>query len=146
MGANIPKQYLPLKDTTVIQQTLSKLYQIPQFEKIVLCLSEADQWWQALDTKMPDGQLPRPNLLTVVSGGKERCDSVLNGLNYLSDKADKHDWVLVHDVARPCVRVADIQNLIATVSDHSIGGLLGMPVRDTMKRAQATSSIRCGVA
>ena len=134
MGATIPKQYLPINDSTVIQQTLEKLANIRQLESIVLCLSPDDEWWHSLvfQTDTP---------VEIAPGGAERCDSVLNGLNYLSGKADDNDWVLVHDVARPCVRVEDIQSLIEKASAHGVGGLLGMPVRDTMKRANDAGDV-----
>jgi len=70
-------------------------------------------------------------------GGKERCHSVLNGLNALSDSALTDDWVLVHDAARPCVRQQDLRLLIDTLADHAVGGLLGRPVHDTIKKTDA---------
>ena len=134
MGASIPKQYLPLNDSTVIQQTLLKLTQIEHFEAIVICLSESDGWWQALEQ-------PKDGRIEIALGGKERCDSVLNGLQHLTDKAQDQDWVLVHDVARPCVRTEDILNLIEKATEHAVGGLLAVPVRDTMKRADNTGAV-----
>ncbi len=130
MGSDIPKQYLPLGDSTVIQQTLVKLRKIKQIEAVVLCLSSGDEWWASLS-----GSLTSDQPMIIAPGGKERSDSVLNGLKALAGKASENDWVLVHDVARPCVRLDDIQALIEQVSRHSVGGLLGMPVRDTMKRS-----------
>jgi len=132
MGSDIPKQYLPLGDSTVIQQTLAKLRKIKQLEAIVLCLSAGDEWWANLSD---NNNLKSDQPVIIAPGGKERSDSVLNGLKALANKASENDWVLVHDVARPCVRVEDIQMLIEQASLHNVGGLLGMPVRDTMKRA-----------
>jgi len=131
MGSDIPKQYLPLGDSTVIQQTLVKLRKIKQLEAVVLCLSSGDEWWANLND---NNNLSGPPVI-IAAGGKERSDSVLNGLKALASKASDDDWVLVHDVARPCVRVDDIQTLIEQASQHKVGGLLGIPVRDTMKRA-----------
>jgi 2-C-methyl-D-erythritol 4-phosphate cytidylyltransferase len=59
---------------------------------------------------------------------------VLNALHHLAAYAHPGDWVLVHDAARPCVRPGDIEALIAAIGDDSDGGLLGVPVTDTMKR------------
>jgi 2-C-methyl-D-erythritol 4-phosphate cytidylyltransferase len=58
----------------------------------------------------------------------------LNALASLSESADANDWVLVHDAARPCVTVEDLQHLIETLADDPVGGLLGVPVADTVKR------------
>jgi len=134
MGSAIPKQYLPINDSTVIQQTLEKLANIHQLESIVLCLSPGDEWWPSL-------AFQADTLVEIAHGGAERCDSVLNGLNHLSEKAADDDWVLVHDVARPCVRIEDVQSLIKSASVHAVGGLLGMPVRDTMKRANDVGDV-----
>ena len=74
-------------------------------------------------------------------GGIERCDSVLNGLQMLSSMAEPDDWVMVHDAARPCVRKEDINHLIEIVADHPIGGILALPVSDTIKRGNKNNSI-----
>ena len=71
----------------------------------------------------------------MVNGGQERCHSVFNALLHLLPYADENDWVLVHDAARPCLRKDDIDYLIETLAQDPVGGLLAMPVRDTMKRA-----------
>ena len=68
-------------------------------------------------------------------GGAERCHSVLNGLEALQSEAAPDDWVLVHDAARPCVRQQDLKQLCQQLSGHAVGGLLGVPARDTMKQA-----------
>jgi 2-C-methyl-D-erythritol 4-phosphate cytidylyltransferase len=83
--------------------------------------------------------------LEVVNGGAERCHSVLNGLDMLAGKAAPDDWVLVHDAARPCVRRDDIRALISAVSADSDGGLLGVPVADTMKRVTADGRVAATV-
>jgi 2-C-methyl-D-erythritol 4-phosphate cytidylyltransferase len=76
-------------------------------------------------------------VLTAV-GGVERSDSVLAGLDALSNDVKADDFVLVHDAARPCVRQADISRLIELCTTVD-GGLLGAPLRDTLKRADDAS-------
>jgi 2-C-methyl-D-erythritol 4-phosphate cytidylyltransferase len=76
----------------------------------------------------------------LATGGAERSDSVSSGLERLAGQADDQDWVLVHDAARPCLRREDLDRLIETLREHPVGGLLGVPVRDTMKRADAGMS------
>ena len=127
MGADHPKQYLSLLNKTVCEHTLLRLRSVPHIRKIVVCLSPEDTWWPALS-------LHDDPAIVTVDGGSERCHSVLNGLHYLRTLAADDDWVLVHDVARPCVRREDIEKLIAATRDHRDGGILATPVRDTLKR------------
>jgi 2-C-methyl-D-erythritol 4-phosphate cytidylyltransferase len=74
-------------------------------------------------------------------GGPERCHSVLNALEALLGQADPQDWVLVHDAARPCLRAEDLNRLITELEQDPIGGLLAVPVRDTMKRADPSGHV-----
>jgi len=94
-----------------------------------------DPYWQRIE------YATHPSVVRV-DGGTERCHSVLNALNVLSTKAAPDDWVLVHDAARPCVYTQDITNLLDNVEKNQlIGGLLGMPVRDTMKRTDDLNQV-----
>lgn len=127
-GSETPKQYLPLLDSTVIQCTLNRLSQLDNISKIIVPINPDDLQAQTLSYTHPDK-------LQFVAGGVERSDSVLAGLNIIRDRAQDDDWVLVHDVARPCVRLADIQKLIETLSDDEVGGVLANQVRDTIKQS-----------
>ncbi len=119
----------------MLQHTLERLASLP-LAGIVICLAENDPYWEQLSLN-----LPVPLIRAV--GGAERCHSVLNGLKVLKSQAVATDWVLVHDAARPCVRVADMQKLMTQLADHPVGGLLALPVRDTMKRTEAgTTSVQ----
>ncbi len=129
MGSRRPKQYLHLHDKPILQHTLERLC-LPQIAGIVVCLAEDDAYWETLT-------LPKP--IIRVNGGAERCHSVLNGLQALRQRAQPDDWVLVHDAARPCVRQADIEKLMTELAHHPVGGLLAVPVRDTMKRAASNA-------
>jgi 2-C-methyl-D-erythritol 4-phosphate cytidylyltransferase len=131
MRSEIPKQYLPLDGRTVLEHALHRLSQHPEITEIIVVLAEDDTLW----AKRHIDWVARP--ITTVVGGKERSDSVLNGLRALASRAHENDWVLVHDAARPCVRAGDIQLLINQCRRDEIGGLLAMPVRDTMKQADA---------
>ncbi|MCK5876237.1 MAG: 2-C-methyl-D-erythritol 4-phosphate cytidylyltransferase [Candidatus Marithrix sp.] len=131
MGSECPKQYLQLQGKTILQHTLER-FNLANIAGIVVCIAEHDTYWDELTFPM---QVIRAN------GGKERCHSVLNGLQVLQQYAQPDDWVLVHDAARPCIRQTDIENLITKLVAHPVGGLLGLPVRDTMKRSDAKSEI-----
>jgi len=127
MGLDRPKQYLPLLGKPVLQHTLERLC-LPAISGIIVCTAPQDAIWQTLTL-----QLPVP--IWQVTGGTERFHTVLKGLEKLVDIAQPTDWVLVHDAARPCVRRADIEKLLTQLAQHPIGGLLAVPVRDTMKKA-----------
>ena len=126
VGGDFPKQYLPLAGSTVIQHTLDRLARLP-VEVIVVPVAAGDERAQQLDYR------DRSRLRFVI-GGAERADSVLAGLEAIAAEAVADDWVLVHDVARPCVRLADIEALLQRIETHAAGGLLANRVRDTMKR------------
>ena len=131
VGGDCPKQYLPLAGRPLILHTLERLAAHPRIAGLLVTLATADPHWPGLDV------LHGKPVLTAV-GGAERSDSVLAGLAALPAAVGAADFVLVHDAARPCVRQADISRLIelATATD---GGLLGAPLRDTLKRADATA-------
>ncbi|MDH3980060.1 MAG: 2-C-methyl-D-erythritol 4-phosphate cytidylyltransferase [Gammaproteobacteria bacterium] len=131
MGAGVPKQYLPLGSKTVIEHTLDALLACEELSGVVVVVAVDDEHWPGIGA----GYADKP--LTVVTGGSERCHSVLNGLEHLAQQAHADDWVLVHDAARPCLRPADVTTLIETLAGDAHGGLLGVPVADTMKRVDA---------
>lgn len=128
MGSDIPKQYLELNGRAIILHTLDRLLDHASIHGAVVALSRHDGWWEHLDVNYR-----KP--VWRIEGGVERCHSVLNALLELSTRADDSDWVLVHDAARPCLSADDLTLLIETLADDETGGLLGVPVRDTMKRA-----------
>ncbi len=138
MGSAIPKQYLPLAGLSVIVRTLDILLSHPRISGVVVAIGADDLWWNdiRLDTGKP---------LLQVNGGEERCHSVLNALYALRERAAPEDWVLVHDAVRPCLRSTDLDSLMETLKDDPVGGLLAVPVRDTMKRADADGRVKATV-
>ncbi|MEJ2455958.1 MAG: 2-C-methyl-D-erythritol 4-phosphate cytidylyltransferase [Candidatus Thiodiazotropha sp.] len=127
MGGEVPKQYLELQGRRVIDHTLQRLLEHPLIEAAYVALSPLDDYWPQCDFAT-DPRVVR------VDGGEERCHSVLNVLRALQPVAAPDDWVLVHDAARPCLSTADLDRLITTLDGHPVGGLLGVPVQDTLKR------------
>lgn len=128
VGGDLPKQYLQLAGRTVMQHTLDRLCQL-RAEAVIVAVAADDARAASLSYR-------DLALLRFVEGGAQRADSVLAGLEAIANQAEDTDWVLVHDVARPCVRIEDIEQLLAAIADHPVGGLLANRVRDTMKRAQ----------
>lgn len=135
MNSVIPKQYLKIKEETVLQHTLRRLGQIECLNGVIVAIADNDEFWDTLEF-----ELPCP--VYVVQGGQERCHSVLRGLREITHLTDKNDWVLVHDAARPCVRPETIQHLVDKVSETQMGGLLAVPVQDTVKRVDADLKVQ----
>ena len=98
MGTEMPKQYLKMGEKCVLEHVLEKFCRHPALEKIILALVKDDPYWRSLKISSHPG-------IETVEGGVERCHSVLNGLRALDGLAQPDDWVLVHDAARPCIRL-----------------------------------------
>jgi len=128
MRADRPKQYLPLLGRAMLLHTLERLGRYPRLRGMVVGIAADDAYWQTLAAEIP-------NLLRTYVGGAERAHTVLSGLRELETYAEPDDWVLVHDAARPCVRHADIDTLLLAIAGHADGGLLALPLSDTVKRA-----------
>jgi 2-C-methyl-D-erythritol 4-phosphate cytidylyltransferase len=127
MNADRPKQYLLLSNIqTVIEQTLTRLIDAQVFEKIIVAISEGDPYWNDLP-------ISKHEKILRATGGKERADSVLNALAEIKNQAGENDWVLVHDAARPCITVRDIEKLILELKNDDIGGILALSSHDTLK-------------
>src|SRR3990167_8699338 len=115
-----PKQYFMLAGEAILQRVVNLFSSHPQIEKVVVVLHAKDHWWPSLHLSHPE------KTLTAI-GGKERVHSVMLGLDFLTDYADKNDFVFVHDAARPCLQSSDISRLLTALKNHDVGGLLGMP-------------------
>ena len=130
MQADRPKQYLSLAGRSILEHTLDCFLDHPGLNGLVVCLATADPYWPQL----PCAADPR---IQRADGGAERADSVLSGLRALAALgAEAQDWVLVHDAARPNLAREDLQRLLEALADDPVGGLLALPARDTLKRAQ----------
>lgn len=126
MGADRPKQYLPLAGRPVLARTLERLHAALPQARLCLCLDPDDPYFDP--AWVPFAEWRR------APGGAERVDSVVAALAAIAPDAADDDLVLVHDVARPCVTVEDLARLLAALADEPVGGLLAAPVADTMKR------------
>lgn len=140
MGATIPKQYLPLVGCPVIAHALDALLSYPPVVGLVVAISPGDEWWPEVAAHIA---MDKP--LRVVAGGAERCHSVLNGLEALWGWAHPDDWVLVHDAARPCLTTSDLDRLLVELADDPVGGLLAVPVRDTLKEVDNAGRVTATV-
>lgn len=130
----VPKQYLPLAGRTVIEWSLQPLLESDECEAVVVVLAREDPQWRALPVAS------HPRILTA-TGGAERMDSVLAGLDTIVARTAEDDWVLVHDAARPCLTSTDLQRLLAELRGDEVGGLLAAPLVDTLKRADSEQRV-----
>jgi len=133
MQSSTPKQYLTLNDRPVIEHTVNSLLENENVKGLVIALQADDAYW-------PEINITSQKPLLRTTGGKERADSVLNAINELFNYENfdaSSDWVMVHDAVRPCVRQQDLDKLVSEVGEDHNGGLLALPVRDTMKRQRA---------
>lgn len=138
MGAECPKQYLRLNGRFLIDITLQRLLSHPAFDQAWVPLHVEDDRW-------PETRSAQDARIHTCPGGAERSDSVRHALASLEGLAEASDWVLVHDVARPCIRHADLDRLIESLHDDKVGGLLAAPVSDTIKREDGRGRVAATV-
>ena len=134
MGGELPKQYLPLAGRPMIHHALATLCANADISTVFVVLAPNDVYWHRYDWA-PFGAKLQP----LFCGGAMRAESVLNGL--LASELEPDDWVLVHDAARPCLSQSQLARLIDELRDDAVGGILAVPVADTLKRADATRHI-----
>lgn len=139
-GAGVPKQYLPLLGKPVLQHTLLALLAVPEIIKIWVVLAPQDEHWDTFDWSAMAGRVE-----TLRCGGATRAESVMAGLHAIGNVAQEDDWVLVHDAARPCLDPELVRQLLTTLADDPVGGLLAVPVADTLKRADAAQRVQATV-
>lgn len=131
-GAEKPKQYLDLLGRPLIFHTLAALTAHPAIERVWVVLAPDDPYWPKYDWSELG-----PKLETVRCGGASRAASVTNGLRAAAMTALDEDWILVHDAARPCLSAGMLDSLCSELADDPVGGILAVPVADTLKRADA---------
>ena len=140
-GRALPKQYLPLAGQPLIRHALETLCATPAIVRVFVVLAPDDALWPAA-AMVGLG----PKLRVLRCGGDTRAQSVANGLRAMAlelggEAEIGDDWILVHDAARPCLTVAMVENLIAEVGEDDAGGLLAVPVADTLKRADESGRV-----
>jgi 2-C-methyl-D-erythritol 4-phosphate cytidylyltransferase len=136
MQADRPKQYLNINNNnnnnkTVLEYTIDLFKNKIEFKTITLAIAAHDEYFASLNIQ---GSAEQP--LYIVQGGAERVASVQSALQHLENIAQPHDWILVHDAARPCLHPDDLQKLLEILPDEPIGALLGAPLADTVKYSE----------
>lgn len=131
MEAGSPKQYLPIAGKPMLRHALDAFLASPLIAHTYVVVSAEDG---VIDTVVPE-----QGVTVLRCGGATRMETILNGLQALHGSMAAHDQVLVHDAARPGLTPALIAKLIMEVGEHAAGGLLALPVVDTVKRAGSGS-------
>ncbi|HET7833443.1 MAG TPA: 2-C-methyl-D-erythritol 4-phosphate cytidylyltransferase [Gallionella sp.] len=134
MGHELPKQYLTLAGQPMIYHALNTLCACPELATVFVVLAPDDTLFHSFDWSCFGDKLQ-----PLYCGGETRADTVRNGLQASEIEAD--DWVLVHDAARPCLTQAHLAKLIAELRDDTVGGILAVPVADTLKRADSAARV-----
>lgn len=130
MGADAgPKQYTALGRKTMLEHAIDALLRDARVDRVFVVVAPADERWQALAIDEA-----RVEFLPV--GGATRAESVHNGLIVLAGRTDDDDRVLVHDAARPCLGERELARLIDEAGHDDDGGLLAVPLADTLKRGE----------
>ena len=132
LGEALPKQYLDLNGRPMIYHALAALAAVSRVEKIFVVLSPMDMHWSQWMASVAPSRVA-----TLPVGGASRAASVANGLAALGAELDADDWVMVHDAARPCIRAELVEQFIDELENDPIGGLLALPLADTIKLADS---------
>jgi 2-C-methyl-D-erythritol 4-phosphate cytidylyltransferase len=131
MGDALPKQYLPVAGRPMMFHSLAALAAVARIDHVIAILSPLDRHWGAHDwSAFPD------KIEAMFAGGASRGESVANALDLLEGRAAAQDWVLVHDAARPCLATELVEQFLDEVGDDPVGGLLALPLADTLKRVE----------
>lgn len=130
MGGERPKQYLEIAGKPMLYHAVARLCAHPRIEQVLVVLAPGDPWFSRYDWSRFDSRLE-----PLYCGGATRAASVFNGLVAARDTLGGSDWVLVHDAARPCLGAAELDRLMTELAEDETGGLLAVPVADTLKRA-----------
>ena len=131
MGDALPKQYLPLAGRPMMFHSLEALAAVRRIEHVIAILSPLDRHWGAHDwSEFPD------KIEALFAGGATRGKTVANALGILEQRAAADDWIIVHDAARPCLARRLVEQFLDEIGDDPVGGLLAMPLADTLKRVE----------
>lgn len=139
MGTTVPKQYMPIAGKPMLLHVLKTFAHASFISHVFVVVGAEDEYIEDLMNKAP----ALASRVTVLRhGGGSRHQSVLNGLNAVREHVSDDDWMLVHDAARPGLTVPLIERLIKALERDDVGGILALPVVDTLKRAESGQRIK----
>jgi 2-C-methyl-D-erythritol 4-phosphate cytidylyltransferase len=134
-GSALPKQYANLAGAPLLVRTMERLAATLPLAAIAVALAPDDVLYERVIG-------PRANVEILRCGGAARAETVANALAALAGAWRDDDWVLVHDAARPCVPAEALRRLVAELADDAVGGLLAIPLADTVKREDRETPAR----
>jgi 2-C-methyl-D-erythritol 4-phosphate cytidylyltransferase len=135
MGAECPKQYLPLAGHSMLWHAINAFERAAAVERTYVVLSPEDSYWNGHDWSALG------KLKVLRCGGATRAETVRNGLHAIAGEVAEKDWILVHDAARPCLSRDLLAKLLVELASDPVGGILAAPVADTLKRQTAAGRI-----
>lgn len=135
-GDSMPKQYQTIAGRTLLEHALTTLARHRAITTVYVVLAPGDEHYARCCAS------PRNDkVIPLYCGGATRAASVFNGLVAVRDQIEDADWMLVHDAARPCLSAAELERLLSALGDDAVGGLLALPLADTLKRADAAERV-----
>lgn len=129
MHSTLPKQYFMIEGKTVLEYSMNALLFQSCIRRCIVVINAHDRWFNQLSVSYD----PR---VSVVIGGNTRADSVMAGLKHVKNSA----WVIIHDAVRPCLHHEDLLRLFKIIKFSQVGGVLAVPVRDTIKRSYSDNN------
>jgi 2-C-methyl-D-erythritol 4-phosphate cytidylyltransferase len=133
-GAVLPKQYVTIAGATVIEHSLKALLSAKGVEHVYLVVQSDDQHAESILSQFALAQ----SVSLLRCAGETRAQTVVNALHEIRKLVNRDAWVLVHDAARPCVTPMHVEMLMHVAGGESVGGLLALPLTDSLKRASPT--------
>ena len=134
-GGGVPKQYAPVAGVPLLRRAIESLFGAVVFDAVFVVLAPDDALYAERIGAIHGVEPLR-------CGGATRAESVRNGLAAIGRRAEAEDWILVHDAARPCIDVATVHRLLRELEGEPVGGLLAVPLADTLKRAETGAGLR----
>ena len=139
VGLATPKQYLPIDGIPMIVHTLRAFARVAAIAKVAVVVAPDDSMFESIVLDMDLAS----RIIVIRAGGATRAGTVANGLDALRDEVADDDWMLVHDAARCGITASAVERLIGIVGDDAIGGLLAIPLDDTVKREASHAVPAC---
>lgn len=127
-GGSLPKQYVVLAGLPILAHALARVCEVVMSDAVFIALATDDLHYDRMTGRPKDAMVLR-------CGGATRAETVRNALAELASRCSPDDWLLVHDAARPCVPREALVRLLEHLRDDRVGGLLAVPVADTLKQS-----------